>query len=158
MNHLGNMAKKIRFSIDPAKGCFRVISHKLDRNGYPLATRCYQQIYLHRHIWQECFGPIPEGMCICHHCDSKNCINSEHLFMGTQRDNMRDMMAKGRGNQARGEKSGKAKLTEAIVKEIRKRYKARDRKDGRNAMAREFHVSQSAIGDVLERSRWGWLL
>lgn len=52
--------------------------------------------YHHRWEWMQAYGPIPEGALILHTCDVRNCINVEHLFLGTQRDNMQDMAAKGR--------------------------------------------------------------
>lgn len=50
----------------------------------------------HRFIYRISVGPIPKGMCICHKCDNRRCINKDHLFLGTAADNVADMMAKGR--------------------------------------------------------------
>ena len=50
----------------------------------------------HRKAWAEANGPIPEGLQVLHHCDNPRCYNVEHLFLGTQADNLRDMVAKGR--------------------------------------------------------------
>ncbi len=51
---------------------------------------------VHRVAWELVNGPIPDGMLICHHCDIRNCINPEHLFLGTHTDNMQDALKKGR--------------------------------------------------------------
>ena len=58
----------------------------------------------HRAIWMECFGDIPEKLCICHKCDIRICVNPTHLFLGTVKDNVWDMKRKGRANYLRGDK------------------------------------------------------
>ena len=64
--------------------------------GYPQKTINGRKVLLHRYSWEWANGPIPDNMCICHSCDNPPCINPDHLFLGTQADNMRDMYAKGR--------------------------------------------------------------
>jgi hypothetical protein len=71
-------------------------------------------------MWTLSFGPIPSGMMVCHRCDVRNCVNPKHLFLGTNRDNMADMVRKGRKVRfaARGEKNGNAKWSDKIAHEV----------------------------------------
>jgi ribosomal protein L34 len=55
-----------------------------------------KQLYAHRVAWEIAYGPIPEGQHVCHHCDNRRCVRLAHLFLGTQRDNLRDASAKKR--------------------------------------------------------------
>lgn len=71
----------------------------------------------HRYAWIQTHGPIPDGLFVLHRCDVRNCVNVEHLFLGTHQDNMDDMVAKGR--QTHGERHHKARLTEAAVRALR---------------------------------------
>lgn len=69
-------------------------------------------------------GDIPEGMCVCHHCDNPSCVNPYHLFLGTRKDNMQDMSEKKRYvvPKLKGEKCGASKLSDKQVEEMRKIY------------------------------------
>jgi hypothetical protein len=70
--------------------------------------------YAHRFSYQMHVGPIEGRLQVLHRCDNRKCVNPQHLFLGTQFDNMRDMFAKGR-NRGRGGKS----LPPSVVREIR---------------------------------------
>jgi hypothetical protein len=68
-----------------------------DRHGYGLISIHNRQQLAHRYSWELHNGPIPTGINVCHHCDNPRCVRPDHLFLGTQKDNLRDMSAKGRG-------------------------------------------------------------
>lgn len=83
----------------PVTGCW-LWTLQVGANGYPRMS-IGQKSYLPAHrIAYRAFRlngkPIPEGMFVCHKCDTPSCVNPDHLFLGTARDNTRDMIAKGR--------------------------------------------------------------
>ena len=75
------------------------------------------RILAHRLSWMRNYKEIPDGMEICHTCDNPSCVEITHLFMGTKKDNMEDMVSKGR--QVKGLRQHKAKLSDADVSGIR---------------------------------------
>lgn len=93
----------------------------------------------------------PNGLDICHACDVRACVNPDHLFLGTRSDNVRDMMKKGRGHKARGEKGGTSKLTVDAVRIIRADYAAGATM---RVLATRFHVSDNAVSGVINRRSW----
>lgn len=109
---------------------------------------------------------IPVGMCVCHSCDNGFCCNPEHLFLGTQVDNVRDRDFKGRqrstkGDEhyarrepwrlSRGEGHYKAKLTESDVKEIRQRFK---KGEAKKAIARSFKLAPITVSRIVDGRAW----
>ena len=68
---------------------------------YDYGHLCYDR-YTHRIAWELTYGPVPDGMQVCHHCDNPPCCNPTHLFLGTQADNMHDRDRKGRNSSRHG--------------------------------------------------------
>lgn len=67
-------------------------------NGYG-RFQVHDKIYLASRIgWELANGPIPKGLLVCHHCDNPPCVNPKHLFLGTYKDNIHDMLRKGRSH------------------------------------------------------------
>jgi hypothetical protein len=145
--------KPLTFTVSRT-GCFEVNSHYKNVQGYAIVSIDNHHILAHRHIWTECFGAIPENFGVCHKCDNPNCINPEHLFLGTHADNTHDMIKKGRQVHACGEAHGRAKLTIKEVTEIRSRYRAYDRRNGARALAREFGVYYQTIHSIEKGNTW----
>lgn len=106
----------------------------------------------HRHAYELAFGAIPEGQLVLHRCDNPACCNAEHLFLGSQLDNMSDRLVKGRfTTQAKGENNASAKLTDADVLEIRRLVsEGTYQKD----VAEQFGVSQPLISMIALRKNW----
>lgn len=105
---------------------------------------------VHRLAWTEIHGPIPEGLCVCHACDTPACYNIDHLFLGTKADNNADMMRKGRhrGRFPRfeiGKRPG-CKLTIEQAREILASN------ESQASLARRYGVNQSTIS-LLRRGR-----
>lgn len=87
------------------------------KNGYGSVKRRGKDLKTHRVAWELEYGPIPDGLFVCHTCDNPPCCNLKHLFLGTPADNAADMVAKGR--QARGWKFSTTKLEENDVRGVR---------------------------------------
>lgn len=102
----------------------------------------------HRVSWGLFRGPIPDGMCVCHSCDNRGCVKPGHLFLGTQKDNMRDCMAKGRFPDLHGEANPRARLTWDDVDAIR----ASD--ETGVAIAERYGVSKSCIYMLRRGRNW----
>ena len=109
------------------------------------------------------YGVDPGEFHVCHKCDNPTCCGPECLYLGTQKDNMQDMMAKGRGNQPSGDKQGSrtkpecrprgenswcAKLTEADIPVIRADPRTH------RVIAAEYGVHYSVINCVKQRKTW----
>lgn len=109
----------------------------------------------HRVSWQLHNGVIPENLWVLHHCDNKRCVRPDHLFLGTAADNSRDAVCKGR--TVRGSRNVNVKLTEAQARDVKTRYRPRDKRNGGRALAREFGVSPSAIYNLLHEIAWAYV-
>jgi len=128
-----------------ANGCWQWRSHT-DKDGYGVLPGAHQNTRAHRLSYEIHHGTIPEGMIVCHHCDNPGCVNPDHLFVGTQKDNAQDALMKGR--HYIGEKNGRSKLTKENVKEIL----ASDLNG--QQLANKFGVTRSTINNVRRGDTW----
>jgi hypothetical protein len=127
------------------------------RDGYGvvhnLSLGTIRHLRAHQLAYRLKRGLIPEGMSVLHRCDNPPCCNPAHLFVGTHDDNMRDMVIKGRSR--RGEDHGRAKITEDIVRDIRRRYDAGEQI---LSIARDIHLSPTATELAVKRKTWRHVL
>ena len=144
-------ARDIEYT-EATNGCWNITSHALS-HGYPVALIDGRLTKL-SHFFYELYTrmDIQDGMCVCHRCDNRQCVNPDHLFLGTIADNQQDMKSKGRGT--RGTRDRHAKLDEKKVKEIRRLYSkgVLQRKIGRM-----FGVHQANVSMIVKRKTWAWL-
>lgn len=100
----------------------------------------------HRVSWQLYRGVIPEGLFVLHHCDTPACVNPNHLFLGTQTDNMRDSQFKMK--RPKGEAHKHSRLTLGMV------YRIRDDNRSQRVIAKELGISQATVCAVKTLKRW----
>lgn len=128
--------------------CWEWQGHK-NRDGYGAICHESKRYLAHRVAYELHYGPIPEGEEVCHSCDNPACCNWAHLFAGVHAVNAADMVSKNR--QARGERVGNAKLTNADVVEIRRLCRSGI---SQAAVARQFNISDSTVSQIVLFKRW----
>lgn len=106
----------------------------------------------HRLSWKFHFGEIPNKLHVLHSCDNKLCVNPNHLFLGTNADNMADKKKK--GLQMKGEEIPTSKLTALQVIQIRE---LRSKGHSQTKIAKLFGVTQSNVSNIINGKRWAWL-
>ncbi len=109
---------------EPNSGCW-LWTKCTDTNGYGQTTVNRRTRQAHRLSYEVFRGPIPKGKWVLHSCDTRCCVNPDHLRLGTPQDNSDDMVRRGRSG--RGERGGNAKYTEAQVMAWRDRYSKNER-------------------------------
>lgn len=137
-----------RWMPEPNSGCWLWLM-SCNTHGYGNAAFRKRLTVAHRISWELHIGPIPEGLHVLHKCDVRACVNPDHLFLGTNADNIADRDRKGRGRQPRGEQSGMAKLTEAQVREIRA-----GSGESQTAMAARFGVTPGLVCKIANNRCW----
>lgn len=103
---------------DDLTPCVEHVGH-IDAKGYGR----YGKFKAHRVEYEKANGPIPRGLHCLHKCDNRKCVNPDHLFLGTNKDNVNDRVSKGRCAPKHGELNGRSVLTEEMVLEIKRELK-----------------------------------
>jgi hypothetical protein len=126
------------------------------KDGYGSVPINGHNQHVHRVAYELAYGSIPQGKLILHRCNNRRCCNPDHLYAGTQKENVRDCVESGRRHIAYGTLDANAKLTDDQVREIRQLYKPR--KVTQDYLAARYGVSRSAIGYILRGQHWKHLL
>jgi hypothetical protein len=136
---------------EPNSGCWLWLG-ALNACGYGTIGVKYRSQLAHRISYSVFKGLVPKRKNVLHHCDMPCCVNPEHLFVGTQRDNVHDMEHKKRAYHPRGENHGLAKITEREVKLIRM-----DKRSERT-IAKAMGLTRAIVRGVKIGRTWGHVL
>ena len=124
-----------------------------------------QQVRAHRVSWELANGPMPDlALNVCHKCDNPPCVRPDHLYLGDQKANIGDAVTRGRMPRGKahhlskldqyGTKNRHAKLAEADVLEIRRRYLSGESK---HTIAPDFGIHPNHVTRLTSGERWGHL-
>lgn len=151
------LIESIRFwgKVQITPGCWLWTAGKRS-TGYGTFSRGRKPELAHRASWVYYNGPVPCGLFVCHRCDVRECVNPDHLFLGTARDNVRDMFSKGRGRPGKphGVKNGSAKLDDTKVQQIRQCWA---KGETTKQLAGLYRVSREQINNIVSRRCWSHL-
>lgn len=117
-------------------------------HGYGQFSIDNKTVKAHIYSYKRYKGDIPKGMCVCHSCDTPKCVNPNHLWLGTRRDNLQDCQDKGRRRGPAGEAHPKAKLTDDDVIKIRSDPRMH------KLIAEDYGVHPSLIGSIKSGKIW----
>lgn len=136
-----------KFIPEPNSGCWLWLFGSFS-SGYGCLRVGSTVWYAHRLSWTLYKGPIPVGVCVLHKCDTRLCVNPQHLFLGSKGDNNADRASKDRS--ATGERHGRSVLTTEDVAYIRTQFG----KKSLRAIAREMGVSKIPIQQIYHGLTW----
>lgn len=140
-----------KIEIDPKTDCWEWQGRK-NKDGYGTFHILRDSKLVHRVAYEHFCGQIPEGLLVCHTCNNPCCVNPKHLKLGTDQNNMDDMVLAGRQNKQKGEDHHNAKLSKEQIVEIRELYSTGfvTQQD----LADHFDVSQVHISNIVLKKRW----
>jgi DNA-binding XRE family transcriptional regulator len=155
-------------------GCWLWHGYAHGSLGHGRVTINKRRVMAHRYAYEQAFGAIPDGLCVCHRCDVPACVNPDHLWLGTPAENTADMVAKGRqakGDRASsrlhrhlrprgerlsrklaGERNASAVLTIEQVLSIREEYAAGG--VSQSQLGAKYGVARGTIASITQGKSW----
>lgn len=130
----------LNFTVNPQTGCWEW-SGRLNSDGYGMIghKRAHRQSYMHH-------KGDPGGLFVCHKCDNRKCINPDHLFLGTQSDNMRDMAVKKGSSQIKLSVNDVIQIRALISEGVDK-----------NIVAKRFDITIDHLRSITNRRAWSYV-
>lgn len=137
---------------DPNTGCWLWFGAR-DPRGYGrfnIGGRPKRTVFAHRFSWELTNARHAGEFVIRHKCDTPECVNPEHLVLGTHAENVLDRISRGRSVYVRGQENGKSKLTEQLVREIRRLLG----KETGVEIAKRYGLSPCTVADIKHGRTW----
>ncbi len=147
---IGNDEKRFWSKVEKTDTCW-LWRGALQPNGYGYFKLAGKNLKAHRYSYYLAHGEEPGAFFVCHTCDNPRCVNPEHLWLGTQLDNIKDMLAKGRNYIPLAEECNLSKLSKKDVVQIRDLL---NEKITQKEIAKRFNVTQSAISAIKLGRTW----
>lgn len=151
---------------EPMSGCWLWMGHISD-SGHGRAALGRKSVYVHRQYFHEKVCPVPDGLFVLHKCDTPCCVNLDHLYVGTKKDNALDRERRGRGGGPKrsgaahpskrtpgwssGTRNGRSKLTESNVREVRALHA---QGVSMSDLARKYEVTKTNISHICNFKLW----
>lgn len=132
-------------------GCWLWTGWVKHPDGYGLIRVGDRVVLAHRLSWELHVGEIAGGLFVLHHCDTRACVRPDHLYLGTNADNVRDRETRNRRRDLIGSANGRAKLSSGQVLEIRAQ---RARGATVEALSKQFGVSGGLVYQIVNRRVW----
>lgn len=142
---------KLYTKVNQVTGCWEW-ERSLDGGGYGMFISSGGREKSHRFAYRAFIGEIPDGLFVCHKCDNTRCCNPEHLFLGTNQDNMDDKVRKHRQHFPIGESNGRSEISLENVRKLRDDYSSGNY--SYRDLATRYSISQTQVSRIIRRESW----
>jgi len=142
-----SMEERFWEKVDRTGSCWLWKGYKL-KKGYGQFRINDKAKRAHRVSFSLMKGEIPDGLCVLHHCDNPSCVNPDHLYLGTEKDNARDRDLRHRRKSTRGVLHGRAKINWQDVEIMRQSSKPH------SYFAKKYNLDASHIGKIRKNKYW----